>query len=137
MDALPHWRPGAPAVLVVAGPHAIPVSTARRAGERRVVFALGARRETLARLREDPAAALCVLAEGVAFSAYGEASVLGELESVPVVAVALRVERIQDHLADGRTDMLGAAPWRRPAQRDQETDHEVSEQLRRLADASR
>ena len=137
MDALPRWQPGTPAVLVVAGSHAIPISTAMRAGDRRLVFALGRRRETLARLREDPAATLCVLGEGIAFSAYGEASVLRErLESVPVVAVELRVERIQDHLADGRTDMLGAAPWRWREQRDREADRQVGEELSRLADAS-
>ena len=125
-------------MLVVAGSHAIPVSTATRAGDRRLLFALGRRRETLVRLREDPTATLCVLAEGVAFSAYGEASVLREqLESVPVVAVELRVARIQDHLSDGRTDMLGAASWRWREQRDCETDGQVHYELRRLAGASR
>ena len=137
MDALPHWQPGTPAVLVVAGSHAIPVSTATRAGDRRLLFALGRRRETLARLRDDPAATLCVLGQGVAFSAYGDASVLRErLESVPVVPVELRVDRIQDHLSDGRTDMLGAASWRWREQRDREADRQVGEELRRLAGAS-
>ena len=112
---LPDWEPGTPAVLVVAGPHAIPVSTALRRGERRVVFALGRRRETLARLREDPEAALCVLGPGVAFTAYGRALVLREeLEAAPVAAIELSVERVQDHLADGRTEMLDGAryEWR-------------------------
>ena len=30
MEGLPHWEQGTPAVLCVAGPHAIPVSTAVR-----------------------------------------------------------------------------------------------------------
>ena len=112
---LPDWEPGTPAVLIVAGPHAIPVSTALRRGERRIVFALGRRRETLARLRDDPEAALCVLGRGVAFTAYGTATVARDpLEAAPVAAIELWVERVQDHLADGRTEMLEAAryEWR-------------------------
>lgn len=112
---LPEWDRGTPAVLIAAGPHAIPVSTAVRRGDARVVFALGRRRTTLARLREEPQAALCVLARGVAFTAYGRATVVRErLEAAPVVGVELRVERVQDHLADGRTEMLDGAryAWR-------------------------
>ena len=85
---LPHWPPGTAAVLCVAGPHAIPVSTAIRAGDDRLVFALGRRRDALARLREDPRAALCMLAEGLAFTAHGEISVLREeLERIPLAAL--------------------------------------------------
>ena len=112
---LPEWERGTPAVLIAAGPHAIPVSTAVRRGDRRVVFALGRRRETLARLRADPSCALCVLGRGVAFTAYGRAAVVrDELEAAPVSAVELTVERLQDHLADGRTEMLDGArySWR-------------------------
>lgn len=112
---LPEWDPGTPAVLIVAGPHAIPVSTALRRGERRIVFALGRRRETLVRLREHPDAALCVLGRRVAFTAYGRAVVAREeLDTAPVAAVELRVDRVQDHLADGRTEMLDGAryDWR-------------------------
>jgi hypothetical protein len=112
---LPEWEPGTPAVLIVDGPHAIPVSTCLRRGEDRVVFALGRRRETLARLRGNNDAAICVLARGVAFTAYGRATVLREeLEAAPVVGVELVVDRVQDHLADGRTEMLDAAryEWR-------------------------
>lgn len=110
---LPEWEPGTPAVLVVAGPHAIPVSTAVRRGDRRLVFALGSRRETLDRLRREPSAvALCVLARGAAFTAYGRAAVVREeLDAAPVAAVELHVERVQDHLADGRTAMLGGARY--------------------------
>jgi len=114
MDELPEWEPGTAGVLCVAGPHAIPVSTAVRAGPERLLFALGGSRETLARLREDPAAALCVLCEGLAFTAHGRASILRDgLESAPkLVVVELAVERVQDHLADGRTDLLSAPGWR-------------------------
>lgn len=114
MDALPHWDPGTPAILCVAGPHAIPVSTAVRDGDDRLLFALGRTRDTLQCLRDDSRAAFCLLGEGVAFTAHGYASVVAEqLEaSERVVAVELRVERVQDHLADGRTEMLDGARWR-------------------------
>jgi hypothetical protein len=114
MERLPEWERGTPAVLCVAGPHPIPVSTVVRAGDDRVVFALGRRRETLKRLRADPAAALLVLGEGVAFTAHGAARVVAEqLEAADtIVAVELQVERVQDHLADGRTEMLDGAQWR-------------------------
>ena len=100
-------------MLCVAGPHAIPISTATRLAVDSLVFALGRRREALARLRSNPAVAFCLLSEGLAFTAHGHARVLREeLESAPVAAVELRVERVQDHLADGRTEMLGAPGWR-------------------------
>jgi hypothetical protein len=97
----------------VAGPHAIPVSSYVRAGDDRIVVALGFRRAALARLREDPATAFCVLAEGVAFTAHCRARVIREpLEAATGnVAVELRVERVQDHLADGRTEILDGARW--------------------------
>jgi hypothetical protein len=112
---LPDWEPGTPAVLVAAGPHAIPVSTAVRRDEARVVFALGRQRAMLERVRSDPDVALCVLGRDIAFTAYGRATVVREeLDAAPVAAVELRVERVQDHLDDGRTEMLGAAryAWR-------------------------
>ena len=111
---LPTWPPGTPAILCVTGPHAIPVSSYVRAGDDRIVLALGSRRETLARLRADPAAAFCVLAKGVAFTAHCRAAVVREsMEAAPGnTAVELRVERVQDHLADGRTEILDGARWR-------------------------
>ena len=110
---LPHWKTGTPAVLCVDGPHAIPVSTAVRVAGDRVVFALGRERETLRRLRRDPRAALCLLGEGLAFTADGRVRILGELESAEtVVAVELTVAHVQDHLLDGRTEMLDGARWR-------------------------
>ncbi len=110
---LPHWRQGTPAVLCVAGPHAIPVSTAVRLSDRRLAFALGRGRETLERLRGQPYAALCLLGTDLAFTAYGTATVVREpLEAAPVVGVELSVESVQDHLADGRTEILDGARWR-------------------------
>ncbi len=132
--ALPEWKPGTPAVLVVAELHAIPVSTATRAGDRRVLLALGRGRETLARLRARPEAALCVLGAGVAFTAYGRARVVREeLEGVPVAALELAVERVQDHLADGRTVMLDGARWRWDDPDAAAADARVIEVLGRLA----
>jgi len=97
----------------VAGPHAIPVSSYVRTGDDRIVVALGARRETLARLRADPATAFCVLGQGVAFTAHCRARVIKEALEIAAgnVAVELRVERVQDHLADGRTEILDGARW--------------------------
>jgi hypothetical protein len=114
VDALPHWERGTPAILCVAGPHPIPVSTSVRAGDERVLLALGRERETLERLRDDSRAALCLLGKGVAFTAHGYASVIAErlAASDRVVAVELRVERVQDHLADGRTAIVDGARWR-------------------------
>jgi hypothetical protein len=111
---LPDWERGTPGILCVAGPRAIPISTAVRAGDERLLFALARGRETLATLRADPRAAFCVLGAGVAFTAHGEVSVVREeLESAPTVAgLELRVERVQDHLADGRTEILDGARWR-------------------------
>lgn len=135
MDALPHWERGTPGVLCVAGPHPIPVSTAVRAGDRRALLALGGRRETLARLRDDPRVALCLLGAGVAFTAHGEAAVVDdELHTAPeVAAVELRVHRVQDHLADGRTEMLDGARWRWREPRYAEADEAIFGALDRLA----
>jgi hypothetical protein len=109
---LPHWEPGTVAILATAGegPHAIPVSTAIRASERRIVLALGARRGSLERLREDPRVALTVLAAGdVAFTAHGTAQVIADpLPGIDgVVGVEIEVERVSSHkrptfsIADG------------------------------------
>jgi hypothetical protein len=135
MEALPHWSRGTPAVLCASGPHAIPVSTAVRAGDRRVLLALGGEREMLARLRDHRRAALCMLGEGIAFSAYGEAVVLDrELDAAPGVAVVeLRLDRVQDHLADGRTDLLDGARWRWREERFADADRKLVDELERLA----
>jgi hypothetical protein len=133
--ALPHWPFQAAGLLVVAGPHAIPISTAVRAGDRRLVFALSRRRETLARLRDDPRAAFALLAEGMAFTAHGQAWVVCErLENMPnLAAIELRVERLQDHLADGRTELLAQPRWRWITEEAREADRKVMAEVERLA----
>jgi len=114
MERLPQWERGTPAVLCAGGPHVIPISTAVRVADDTIRFALGREREMLHRLREDGRAALLVMGKGLAFSAYGWAAVVAEELEVAdtVVAVELRVERVQDHLADGRTEMVDGARWR-------------------------
>ncbi len=135
MDALPHWEPGTAAVLCVPGPHAIPVSTAIRSGELRVLLALGRRRETLERLREDASAALCVMAKGLAFTAGGRAAVVrAPLRTQPsAVALELVVDRITDHLADGRTEMLAPPGWRWSDDAASAAEPEILSELRELA----
>jgi hypothetical protein len=102
LDALPEWEAGTVAILSTGGgpAHAIPVSTGVRAGPRSVVLALALRRESLARLREDPRCALSILAAGdVAVTALGRATVVAEPMAVSdrIAAVRLDVEAIQDH----------------------------------------
>jgi Pyridoxamine 5'-phosphate oxidase len=102
---LPEWQPGTVAVLSTAAgpPHAIPVSTAVRSGPRTVLLALALRRESLARLREDPRCALTLLAGGdLAFTAHGRATIVEEPMAVSdrVAAVRIDVESIQDHGQD-------------------------------------
>jgi hypothetical protein len=132
---LPDWPPGTPATLCVAGPHAIPVSTAIRAGDARVLFALSHRRVSLARLRDDPACALCVLAGGVAFSVEGRAAVVRERlrASDAVAALELRAERVHDHLSDGRTEIFEGIRWRWREPADAERDGAVRAELAELA----
>jgi len=137
MERLPQWEQGTPAVLCAAGPHAIPVSTAVRVGDLRLMFALGRKREMLRRLREDEHAALLVMGKGLAFSAYGTAAVVAEELEVAdtVVAVELRVERVQDHLADGRTDMVDGARWRWTDDQLAESEPKIVAELERLSRA--
>ena len=97
MTSVPDWPPASVAVLTTAGPepHAIPVSTAVRTGEREVRFALAERRGSLARLRADGRCALTVLARGVAVTLHGRAAETGEAEGVALLTLA--VESVQDH----------------------------------------
>jgi hypothetical protein len=134
VERLPQWERGTPAVLCAAGPHAIPISTAVRVADDAIRFALGREREMLRRLREDGHAALLMMGEGFAFSAYGRAAVVAEELEVAdtVVAVELRVERVQDHLADGRTDMVDGARWRWTDERLAEAEPRIWEELERL-----
>jgi hypothetical protein len=112
---LPEWPPGTVAILATGAgaPHAIPVSTIVRAGSRALLFALGRRRESLRRLREDPRCALAILAPDVAITVHGRATVVADPLEPPgrVAAVRVEVERIQDH--DRPTFAIeGGAPWR-------------------------
>ncbi|MEA2331426.1 MAG: hypothetical protein QOH58_1564 [Thermoleophilaceae bacterium] len=134
MKLLPEWERGTPAVLCVAGVHAIPISTPVRVGDDRIRFALGRQRETLRRLREDDAAALLVMGKGLAFTAYGRAAVVAEQLEVAdtVVAVELRVTRVQDHLADGRTEMVDGARWRWTDESLAESEPKIWAELERL-----
>ena len=95
---LPDWPAGTVAFLATAGddgPHAIPVSTARRTGPRTVVFALSPARGSLARLRADPRCALCVVAADAAMTLRGRAREVGD--AAGVVAIELEVEAVDDH----------------------------------------
>jgi hypothetical protein len=99
---LPAWEPGTVAVLSTGAgpPHAIPVSTAVSSGPRSVLLALALRRESLARLREDPRCALTVLGGGnVAVTVHGRATVVEEPMAAAhgVAAVRIDVDEVQDH----------------------------------------
>jgi hypothetical protein len=131
-DALPRWPPGTVTVLATAAgaPHAIPVSTAVRAGDRAVLFALAPRRVSLARLRADPRCALAILAEEVAVTAHGRAVVVAEVHGV--VALRLDVERLQDH--DQPTFAMEAGVrWRWVDDEARERDARVRAALEALA----
>ena len=134
---LPEWRPGTVAILSVGAgaPHAIPVSTAVRTGPRTVLVALARRRETLARLREDPRAALTILAEGdVALTAHCIAEVVAEPMDVSdkVAALALEVERIQDH-GQPRFEIEAGVRWRWTDAEAEARDAEIREGLQALS----
>jgi hypothetical protein len=135
--SLPEWPPGTVAVLSTAGraPHAIPVSTAVRAGPRRVLLALARTRTSLARLREDRACALTVLAApDLAFTACGRATVVQDPMDVAegVVAVAIDVDEIQDH-ADPRFTIEAPVAWRWVDERAAERDAAIRTALADLA----
>ena len=104
-DALPDWPPGTVAVLSTGAgpPHAIPVSTAVRTGPRTIVFALALRRESLARLRQDPRCALTIMTGGdLAFTAHGPATIVEEPMAVSdrVTAIRIDVQEIHNHGQD-------------------------------------
>jgi flavin reductase (DIM6/NTAB) family NADH-FMN oxidoreductase RutF len=129
---LPEWPEGTVAVLSTGAgdPHAIPVSTIVRAGERTVLFVLAKRRESLARLREDARCALTILARGVAVTAHGRAQIVEEMERV--VAVRLDVHQVQDH--DQPTfELEDGVRWRWTDEDAEQADAEMREALRRLA----
>src|SRR3954451_14711924 len=92
---LPEWPAGTVAVLSTAGPHAIPVSTATRAGDWAIHFALAHTRDSLGRLREDPRCALTILAADVAVPAYVAADVVDAADLI--YNLRLEVESVEDH----------------------------------------
>jgi hypothetical protein len=132
MDELPEWPQGTVTILSTGGgdPHAIPVSTAFRAGPRTVLLGLALGRESLARLRKDPACALTVLAAGdLAFTALGRAEVVDEGERIAAVRIA--VERIQDHGTD-RFVIEDGVRWRWTDRDAERADASVRAALRAL-----
>jgi hypothetical protein len=111
MDELPDWPAGTVTVLSTG------------AGE-----PLALRRESLARLREDPRCAVTILAAGdLALTAIGRAIVAEELERVAVVHV--EVERIQDHGQDTFVIDDGVQ-WRWTDEDAERNDAEVRRALR-------
>ena len=103
LDQLPEWPVSTASVLATVdsdgAPHAIPVSTARRAGDRRILFALGPTRGTYERLQADARAVLTVMAPDAAFSAEGTVRVIAEPLDPDgrVHGLELAVETIWDH----------------------------------------
>jgi hypothetical protein len=135
MDALPDWPPGTAAVLSTAGgaPHAIPVSTAQRAGPLTILFALARRRASLERLRTDPRCALTILAApDLAFTAHGRAAIVEDASAGRVTALRLDVESIQDHTQPTFTIEAGVR-WRWTDPDAEAADAEVRAALAALA----
>jgi len=140
LNALPEWPAGTVAILSTAAgtPHAIPVSTVVRAGDRRMLLALGRRRGSLARLREEPRVALTLLAEGdVALTAHARVEVVQDPMDVSdkVVAVALHVERIQDH-NQPRFEIEAGVRWKWTDEDAEGADGEIRAALAFLAEQS-
>ncbi len=132
---LPHWPPGTVLILVTAGepPHAIPVSAAVRAGDRRVLLGLGQGRDSLRRLRQDPRVSLVITTGGdVTVTAYGRAQVRAEPAADGVAAVELEVARVQDHNRSTFVIESGVG-WRWTDAQARSRDEEVREALLRLA----
>jgi len=134
---LPAWSPGTVAILSTGAgwPHAIPVSTGVRAGDRRVVLALARRRESLARLREDPRCALTILAAGdVAVTAHARATIVEEPMAISdrVAAVRLDVEALQDH-GQPRFAIDEGVRWHWTDEEARARDEEIRGALRALA----
>ncbi|MCW2951798.1 MAG: hypothetical protein JWQ48_968 [Conexibacter sp.] len=138
MDELPAWEDRTVAILSTGAgaPHAIPLSTAVRAGPRTLYLALALRRESLARLRRDPRVALTLLAHGVAFTAHATATVVEEplAESDGVAAVRLDVEALQDH-RQPRFALKEGVRWEWTDPAAAARDGEIRAGLRRLARA--
>jgi hypothetical protein len=132
---LPDWPEHTVLTLVTAGrePHAIPVSTALRAGPMRLLLGLARTRQSLARLRSDPHVAVAIMAAGdVALTAYGMASVREEEVVEGVAAVEIDVESVQDHNRSTFVIESGVR-WRWTDPEAEERDARVRAALARLA----
>ena len=132
---LPEWPPGTVAILATRGPHAIPVSTALRAGPNCVLLALAPSRGSLMRLRVDTRVALTVLsATDKAFTARGRARVVADPlpGAETVVAVAIDVTEVSDHFRDTYT-IEGGVQWRWTDAEAERRDAAVREALQALA----
>jgi hypothetical protein len=130
---IPDWPEGTACVLATGGgpAHAIPVSTAVKRSDTTVVLGLGRRRESLARLKDDPRVALCVLAgPNLAFTLTGSASVVDE-DVAGVVAVRLEVDEVEDHMTPDFEISDGVA-WRWTDEAAAARDDEVRSGLRHL-----
>ncbi len=133
---LPRWSPGTVLILVTQGsqPHAIPVSAAVRAGPRRALLGLARSRESLARLRAQPAVGLVILGDGdVAVTAYGAARVRDPEITSGVVAVELEISWVQDHNRETFEIQAGVG-WRWTDDEALRRDTELRAALARLAD---
>jgi hypothetical protein len=130
---LPHWEEGTVAILSTGAgaPHAIPVSTGVRAGPRAVLLALALRRESLARLREDPRCALTIVTgRDVAVTVHAHATVVGEIGE-GVAAVRLEVQTVQDH-GQSTFSIEEGVRWRWVDAGAEARDAELRAALRRL-----
>jgi flavin reductase (DIM6/NTAB) family NADH-FMN oxidoreductase RutF len=117
-------------------PHAIPVSTGVRAGPRLVLIALALRRDSLRRLREEPRAALTILvADDVAVTAHAQTRIVEDPMAVSdsVAAVALYVDRVQDH-GQPRFTIEAGVKWRWTDDESRERDAVIREALARLGE---
>ena len=129
MDALPDWPEATVTVLTTRPAHAIPVSTAVRAGAREIVLGLAPSRRSLEHLRADPRCAVTVLAAGLSFTAHGRAVELTDPD--PLVLVRIAVETIADH--DQPTfEIEAGVSWRWTDETAAERDAAAREALRRL-----
>jgi Pyridoxamine 5'-phosphate oxidase len=128
---LPDWPEGTVAVLSTAAgpPHAIPVSTAVRSGDATIHLALALRRESLARLRENPRCALTLLAPGVAVTAHAGAAVVEERERVALIR--LDVDSVQDH-GQPTFEVEAGVRWRWTDAEAERADAELRSALRAL-----
>jgi flavin reductase (DIM6/NTAB) family NADH-FMN oxidoreductase RutF len=133
---LSQWPPGTVLVLVTGGeePHAIPVSAAVLGAPSRVLIGLAKGRDSLARLQASSRVALVIMAEAdVAITAYGTARVLDDELTGGVRAVAIDVDRVQDH---GRPTFVieSGVGWRWSDPQARGRDQEVRAALERLVE---